>query len=60
MSENRMQINFKLSIAFELHHTTGHFSFVETQTKATALWVVSSLPTLAKMSSSMELHLIPD
>ena len=34
-------------------HTTGHFSFVETQTKATAPLAVSSLPTLAKMSSSM-------
>ena len=33
--------------------TTRHFSFVETQTKATALLAVSSLPTLAKISSNM-------
>ena len=34
-------------------HTTRHFSFVETQTKAIALLAVSPLSTLAKMSSSI-------
>jgi len=35
------------------NHTTRHFSFVETQAKATTPLTVSSRSALAKMSSSI-------